>query len=119
MECEGRDYAIGMRLPFYMQQLGLHDIDIRMNDKIMYVNPDMQDYEEKVQDFIEIHGWDRSLSISDQEKTIELFMNRGVDRALAEAYIKMQSKIAEYFRNTENRKSFLKVQGLLITYGRK
>jgi hypothetical protein len=27
--------AIGMRLPFYMQELGLHDIDIRMNDKVM------------------------------------------------------------------------------------
>ena len=42
LECEGRDYAIGMRLPFYLQQLGLHDIDIRMDDKVMYVNPDMQ-----------------------------------------------------------------------------
>ena len=46
-------------------------------------------------------------------------MNRGIDRVEAEAYIKIQSKIAEFFRNTENRKSFLKVQGLLITYGRK
>lgn len=119
LECEGRDYAIGMRLPFYMQQLGLHNIDIRMDDKVMYVNPDMQDYEEKVQDFIEINGWDKSFSISSQENLIETFMNRGIDRVEAEAYIKMQSKITEYFRNTENRKSFLKVQGLLITYGRK
>lgn len=119
LECEGRDYAIGMRLPFYMQQLGLHDIDIRMDDKVMYVNPDMQDYEEKVQDFIEINRWDKSFSISGRENLIETFMNRGIDRVEAEAYIKMQSKIAEFFRNTENRKSFLKVQGLLITYGRK
>lgn len=119
LECEGRDYAIGMRLPFYMQQLGLHDIDIRMDDKVMYVNPDMQDYEEKVKDFIEINGWDKTFSISDQENTIEFFMNRGIDRVDVEAYIKMQSKIAEYFRNTESRKSFLKVQGLLIIYGRK
>ncbi len=119
LECEGRDYAIGMRLPFYMQQLGLKDIDIRMNDRVMYVNPDTQDYEEKVQDFIEINGWDESFSMSSRESTIELFMNRGIDRAEAEAYIKMQSKIAEYFRNTESRKSFLKVQGLLIIYGRK
>lgn len=37
----------------------------------------------------------------------------------AEAYINMQSKISEYFRNAERRKSFLKVPGLLITYGRK
>ncbi|WP_349944646.1 helix-turn-helix domain-containing protein [Lacrimispora sp. BS-2] len=119
LECEGRDYAIGMRLPFYMEQIGLRNIDIRMNDRIIYVNPDMQDYEEKVQDFIEIHGWDKSSDISDRENTIELLMNRGMDRVEAEAYINMQSKIAEYFRNTERRKSFLKVQGLLITYGRK
>ncbi|MGF7059713.1 helix-turn-helix domain-containing protein [Brassicibacter mesophilus] len=119
LECEGRDYAIGMRLPFYMQQLGLHDIDIRMNDKVMYVDPDMQDYEEKVQDFIEINGWDESFSISSRENTIELFMSRGIDRVDAEAYIKVHSKISEYFRNTEKRKSFLKVLGLLITYGRK
>jgi transcriptional regulator with XRE-family HTH domain len=119
LECEGRDYAIGMRLPFYMQQLGLHDIDIRMNDRVMYINPDTQNYEEKVQDFIEINGWDETLSISNQENIIELFMNRGIDRVEAMSYIKMQSKLAEYFRDTENRKSFLKVYGLLITYGRK
>jgi len=46
-------------------------------------------------------------------------MNRGLDRAKAQAYIDMQSEIAEYFKNTERRKSFLKVQGLLIAYGRK
>lgn len=46
-------------------------------------------------------------------------MNRGLDRAEAEAYIDMQFKIAEYFGNTEGKKSFLKVQGLLIAYGRK
>ncbi|MHB8128109.1 MAG: helix-turn-helix domain-containing protein [Mobilitalea sp.] len=120
LEFEGRDYAIGIRLPFYMQQLGLHDIDIRMNDRVMYVNPEMLDYEEIVQDFIEINGWDKSFSTSSQENTtIELFMNRGIDRSQAEAYLKMQSKIAEYFKNKEDRKSFLKVQGLLITYGRK
>jgi transcriptional regulator with XRE-family HTH domain len=118
LECEGRDYAIGMRLPFYMQQLGLHDIGIRMNDKVIYVNPQVEDYEEKVQDFIEINGWDKPFSLSSQEDTIELFMNRGIERAEAIAYIKMQSKIAEYFRNSD-KKSFLKVLGLLITYGRK
>jgi transcriptional regulator with XRE-family HTH domain len=119
LEQEGRDYAIGMRLPFYMQQLGLHDIDIRMNDRVMYVNPYMQDYDQVVKDFIEIHGLNKSFSISNCEETIEYFMNRGVDRAQAEAYIKRQASIAEYFKKRDVSKSFLKVQGLLITYGRK
>ena len=119
LEFEGTDYAIGMRLPFYMQQLGLKDIDIRMNDRVMYVNSDMPDYQENVQDFINIHGLDNSISLSSRENLIERFMSRGLDRAEAEAYFKMKSKIAEFFLNTENRKSFLKVHGLLITYGRK
>ncbi len=118
LECEGRDYAIGMRLPFYMQQLGLHDIDIRMNDRVLLVNPDRKDYENIVQDFINIHGLDKSFNMSNCENTIEYFMNRGVDRAQAEAYIKMKAQIADYFKKQGN-KSFLQVQGLLITYGRK
>lgn len=45
-------------------------------------------------------------------------MNRGVDRVQAEAYLKMQAQVAEYFKKKGN-KSFLQVQGLLITYGKK
>lgn len=119
LEFEGRDYAIGMRLPFYMEQLGLHDIDIRMNDKVMYVNSDTQDYEAIVQDFIEINGWDEPISISNEEILIEKFMSRGLDRSEAENYIKKQGKITEFFKNDVSRKSFLKVQGLLIIYGKK
>lgn len=107
-----------MRLPFYMRQLGLHNVDVRMNDKVLFVNPDRKDYEQVVRDFIKIHGWDKSFNISSCEDTIEYFMNRGTDRAQAEAYLKMQAQLAEYFKKKEN-KSFLQVQGLLITYGRK
>ncbi|HEX2945372.1 MAG TPA: methyltransferase domain-containing protein [Clostridia bacterium] len=119
LECEGRDYAVGMRLPFYMRRLGLHDVDVRMNDRVVYVNPDTQDYEEKLRDFVEIHGWDKVFDTSGREETVEFFMSRGMSRAEVEAYISMQATIADYFKNTERKKSFLKVQGLLITYGRK
>lgn len=119
LECEGRDYAIGMRLPFYMEQLGLHDIDIRMNDKVLYVNPKSRDYEQKLQDFIEIGGWDNPDNLENNEALIEFFMSRGIDRVDAEKFLKMQTKLSKHFAETDAEKSFLKVQGLLITYGRK
>lgn len=118
LEYEGRDYAVGMRLPFYMQQLGLKDIDVRMNDKVLYVHSGMQAYDEVVQDVIEIHGWNKTYDSSNSEKTIDFFMNRGVDRVQAEGYIKKQNALNEYFKKETN-KSFLIVQGLLIVYGRK
>lgn len=116
---EGRDYAIGFRIPFYMEQLGLYDIDVRMNDKVLYVNPKTDNYDEILQDFIDIHGLDKDFSISNCEDKIEFFMSRGIDRGSAESYVKMQSTIAEYFLRNNCEKSFLKVQGLVITYGRK
>ena len=118
LECEGRDYAIGMRLPFYMRQLGLHDVDVRMNDRVSFVHPDTQNYEQAIDDFIDIHGLRKSFCISDCEDTIEYFMNRGIDREHAEAYVKKQAKVSEYFKRTGN-KTYLHVQGLLIAYGRK
>lgn len=118
LELEGRDYAIGMRVPFYMREIGLQDIDIRVNDRVLYVNPDIPDYEEMLNDFIAIHGWDEAYSDADCESTIEFFMSRGINRVQAEAYIKLRSEIMEYFKDTDRRKSFLKVQGLLISYGR-
>lgn len=117
LENEGRDYAIGMRLPFYMYQLGLHDIDVRMNDKVMFTYPQKVDYEKELQEFIELNGYDRVRGIAENEGLIEFFMNRGINRVDAEKFVMLQAKIAHHFSRTEVEKSFLKVQGLMITYG--
>jgi len=119
LENEGRDYAIGMRLPFFMQQLGLHNIDIRMNDKVMFTYPEKQDYEEVLQDFVQIGGWDTIHSQTDNENLIEFFMTRGINRIDAEKFVMMQEKISTHFAQPDTVKSFLKVQGLLIVYGTK
>lgn len=119
LECEGRDYSIGIKLPFYMEKLGLKDINIRMNDKVIYVNPNMNDYCKKLEGFKTINGWNKYISDENKEKIIALFMNRGINRVDAENYIKIQSKISEFFKEDNLRKSFLKVPSLFITYGRK
>ncbi len=117
LENEGRDYAIGMRLPFYMYQLGLHDIDVRMNDKVTFSYPQKPDYEKEMQEFIQLNGWDKAGGIAENENLIEFFMNRGIKRVDTERFVMMQAKIANYFTQTNVEKSFLKVQGLMITYG--
>ncbi|MDF2472666.1 MAG: hypothetical protein K0R21_448, partial [Anaerocolumna sp.] len=117
LENEGRDYAIGMRLPFYMYQLGLHDINVRMNDKVMFTSPQKADYEKELQEFIQLNGYNKVSGIVENEKLIEFFMNRGINRADAEKFVMMQAKIAHHLAQTDTKKSFLKVQGLMIIYG--
>lgn len=114
---EGRDYAIGMRLPFYMYQLGLRDINVRMNDKAMFISPQKADYENEFQELILINGWDKISGVVENENLIEIFMNRGISRADAEKFVILQSRIAHHLANADAKKSILKVQGLMISYG--
>lgn len=117
LECEGRDYAIGMRLPFYMTQLGLHDVDTRMNDKVTFTHPKKQNYEQELQDFISIGGWDEHNNSDNNERLTEFFMSRGFNRAEVEGYLAMRTKISEHLTRPGTEKAFLKVNGLLITFG--
>ncbi len=119
LENEGRDYAIGMRLPFYMYQLGLYDIDVRINDKIMFTSPQKAHYKKELQEFVLLNNYDKASGIVENESLIEFFMNRGTNRADAEKFVTMQAKIAHHLAQTDTKKSFLKMQGLMIAYGMK
>ncbi len=121
LELEGRDYSIGMKIPFYMQEYGLHNIDIRLNDKVSFINPfaDKNKYNRLFNSLIKANNWDRTLSNDEKENIIKLFMNRGLTRAETEEYIKSDSEIRSYFmKNTDNAFA-LKTLCLLISYGTK
>ncbi|MDF2821360.1 MAG: hypothetical protein K0R15_1801 [Clostridiales bacterium] len=115
LESQGRDYSIGMKVPDMMKQLGLTDIDIRMNDKVSYVSPDSSDYLQKVSDFIETHSFNTQKTYEDS--TIEQFMNHGMDRKEAEGYCVRHNRISTFIDQNINTLTYTHVLGLLITYG--
>lgn len=40
----GRDYRTGIKIPQYMQLIGLNDIGVRMNDSVKFINPKDSEY---------------------------------------------------------------------------
>lgn len=119
LDIEGRDYSVGMKIPFYMQEYGLSNIDVRLNDKVNLINPyaDKEKYDKLLSSLIKSNNWDRTLSDDEKEKIIKLFMNRGLTRVEAETYIKSESEKKAYFVNNIDNAFALKVTGLLISYG--
>lgn len=116
---EGRDYAIGMRLPLYMKEIGLKNIDVRLSDKITFIDSTKEDYHETIQDFIRIQGLDKEFSSSQCEKIIELLMSRDLSRAQAQSYLDKNKKLSAYFNDPSTEKSFLQIYGLIISFGYK
>lgn len=121
LELEGRDYSIGMKIPFYMQEYGLNNIDVRLNDKMNYINPytDKNKYSQLLNSLIKTNKWDRTLSDDEKEEIIKLFMNRGLTRLEAEVYIKSEIEVGNYLMKNIDNTFALKTFGLLISYGTK
>ncbi|QUI22026.1 methyltransferase domain-containing protein [Vallitalea pronyensis] len=119
MASEGRDHAIGMKLPFYMQDLGLTDIDVRMNDKVKFITPKQASYHTTKEKFIQANHHGHTLSPQEKEKIITLFMNRGTSREEAESYILDEEKITQYIKEHQHNLSILKALCLIISFGTK
>ena len=54
LENGGRDYLLGIKIPIYMEQLGLKDIGVRVNDYVEYISPskDKDKYNEHIDFFL-------------------------------------------------------------------
>ena len=121
LESEGRDYSIGIKIPFYMQECGLYNIDVRINDKVNLINPyaDRHEYDKLLNSLITSNNWDKTLTDEEKENVINLFMNRGLTRAEAEIYVKSNLEIGNYLMNNKDNSFVLKTLGLFISYGTK
>ena len=116
-EYQGRDYAIGMRLPLMMREEGLVNVDVRMNDRVSFVCPEKGDFKESVASFREEKGWLNSIDTDAEEETVREFMNHGMDRKEAEHYCRRQRKIQSYITENKDSLKYLHYRGLLISYG--
>ena len=119
LACQGRDYAVGMRLPIMMQEEGLIDVDVRMNDKVSFVSPQRPDYEESVNSFLAEKQWDREISTEREKSIVQEFINHGMDRKEAESYCRKERKIQSFINKNIDDLIYLRCRGLLISYGRK
>lgn len=116
-QCQGRDYAIGMRLPLMMWEEGLTGVDVRMNDRVSLICPERADHEEMTECLLQENGWKESISPEAEEEAVRGFMNHGLDRKEAESHCRRQRKIQKY--TAENREDLrcLHCRGLLVSYG--
>ncbi|QLY81541.1 DNA (cytosine-5-)-methyltransferase [Clostridium intestinale] len=114
---EGRDFSIGIKMPFYMDELGLKNIDVRLCDKVNFISPNSDMYEKNINALISANNWDRSISINESNKCIDFLMSRGLSKSEAEEYIKEKLDIQAYVMKNKEDISILNTLCLIISYG--
>ncbi len=114
---QGRDYAVAMRVPGMMCDLGLRDVDVRMNDKVEFVSEAQEDYERIKSDFVKYNDWNAGLEGEERENRIRHFISRGMTRKEAEDYCARNVRIQRALEREGSRYLFFK--GHMIAFGRK
>lgn len=117
-EMQGRDHAIAIKAAHIMQKLGLIDVNVRMNDKVEFVTPQSENYNEVKNDFIASNGWNLKLKKNEKEQMVLRLMNHGLSRREAEDYCSRNEKIMEFFSGNP-KAGYTFMRGQMISYGRK
>ena len=117
LEMQNRDYSVAMKIPHYMKKAGLKDVDCRMNDKVLYLEPEKEGYQQILADRIKADHWDDAKCKAEIENDIAYFVNHGMSRNEAINYCNQQSGIVKYLKEHDGEISLTQVGGLMISYG--
>ena len=118
LEQQGKDYAVAIRNAHMMTKLGLKEVDVRMNDRVDFVTPQREDYEQRKSDFVEYNDWHSGLSKEQAEKSIQYLLNHGMTRKEATDFCERNIEIASFFQENPN-VGYTFVKGTMISYGKK
>ena len=117
LEMQNRDYSIAMKIPHYMKKIGLKNISTRMNDKVTFLEPEQEQYDELIESIINADHWDDEKTDAEMEANISYFMNHGMSRKEAEDYCQQQNGIVKYLKKNKGDVAITKTTGHMISYG--
>lgn len=118
-EMQGRDYSIAMKIPHMMKRAGLRDVDVRMNDRVTYLDPGQAEYPAQFADLMEAYRWNQSKTGRAVEKELTYLINHGMDCREAEDFCRRRNDIAAYLRDREKTAALTCAGGVMISFGRK
>lgn len=115
LKTQERDYSIAMKIPQYLLAAGLKNIGCRMNDKVVLIEPEMNNYKQELEKLIETEEW---FDFNDEDKKITDLMNHGMTHIEAREFCQQQREIGQNIKNNDT-VSIVKIRGMIITYGSK
>lgn len=111
-EMGNRDYAAAMQNAFVMRELGLRDIEVRMNDKMSFVYPEMPEYDRVVEDFIGHHtAWYQA------GNEVSRLMSHGMTKAEAEKYSMRSKRVTDFCEKNKADIKLINFRAKTIAFG--
>lgn len=110
------DRCIGVKIPVFMQKLGLSNVGIRMNDCVQFVNPHASaaEHEKHLTSFL-TGGWDNETG--EKSEIIDSLCKRGLTEDEATCQYECEKEIHDFVRKNKNELYAVHAPSMFISYG--
>lgn len=117
----GRDYRVGVKIPEIMQELGLYNVGVRMNDRVKFINPhgNKEEHDKQFDAITKAWNWNKQLSENEKVDYINSLINRGLSEQEAKVFVHGESKIGQYVMSNKDSAYIIQTPCILISYGTK
>ncbi len=115
----GRDYRFAVKIPSLMQELGLHDVGVRISDSAAFINPyeDKSIHSKKYEALTKAWGWDKQLLEEEKSNYIDSLISKGLNKKEAEMYTNTEQIIRNYVTENKENAFIIKAPCTLISFG--
>ena len=113
---EGSDHNIGIKVPAYMQEAGLKDIGVRINDCVNFINAkgDKSKYETEYDCFISA-GWGGGEK--NRDEFVDSMIKRGLTREEANYQFDCETMLNTYVNDNKDSMCIVSAPCLIVSYG--
>lgn len=120
-ERSGKDFGIGIKLPYFMQKIELEDIGVRVNDYVNFINPlgNKADHEVNLESYLSAYASVMEINEGSKDTYVSALTNRGLSTAEAICAFECELSIANYMTLYGDNSFIMDVTGMLISYGTK
>lgn len=115
---EGRDFSIGLKLPILMSSLGLQNVDVRLNDKISFLDYTQDDFKSNLERFESSKGWSE-LNKKIENKHFDFLKNRGFSDDDVGLFNYVRNREKDFIQKNREELSMVHMNGTIISFGTK
>lgn len=115
----GRDYRFAVKIPSLMQEIGLHDVRIRISDSAIFINPyeDKLIHSKKYDTLTKAWGWNKQLTKEEKTNYIDSLISRGLSKNEAELYANYEQVIRKHVMENKESACIIKAPCTVISFG--
>ena len=116
LQNEGSDHCVGVKIPAYMQEIGLNDIGVRVNDCVNFINAKGNAEKYKLEyDCFTSGGW--GSMESDKDKIVTSLITRGLTKEEAEYQYNCEMLYNTYVNDNKETACIVNALCQIISFG--